>query len=138
MSKTEELERIADELERVVVEGDFDALRLMYAPDATVWHNIDDKDKTVEESLAFIGGLQSVCTRTWNEQTRRTFTENGFVVQHYTCAELKTGEQLRIPSCLVITVRDGKISRVEEYIESRAAAPGFAALAAAGLAEANQ
>ncbi|HZO35607.1 MAG TPA: nuclear transport factor 2 family protein [Solirubrobacteraceae bacterium] len=130
MSNAEDFTRIANELKQAADSGDLDALRNVYATDAVIWHNVDDTEKTVEESLKFLGALRAVTTRTWYADQRLTLTENGFVLQHYTGAELKSGEELSIPSALIVTVKDGKISRLEEYIESNAAAPAFAALAA--------
>src|SRR5262249_52290463 len=93
MSSREEVERVADELVRVAAAGDLDGLRRLYTADATICHNTDDADKSVEDSLRFLGGLRAVCTRVWYEDQRRTLTDSGFVLQHYTCAELGDGQQ---------------------------------------------
>ena len=130
MSNAEDFTRIANELKQAATDGDLDALRGLYATDAVIWHNVDDTEKTVDESLQFLAGLRGVTTRTWYDRQKLTLTEQGFVLEHYTGAELTTGEEMLIPSCLVVTVTDGKIARLNEYIETSAAAPAFAALAA--------
>ena len=45
----------------------------------------------------------------------------GGVVQATTVGTAADGTPVRIPTCLVVTLRDGKIARFEEYADSRAA-----------------
>ncbi|HZO35451.1 MAG TPA: nuclear transport factor 2 family protein [Solirubrobacteraceae bacterium] len=136
MSNNEEKQRLAAELQRAASTSDLEAVRGLFADDATIWHNFDDTAKPAGAALDNLGGMFSVCTRSWHEEPRATVTDDGFVLQHYNCAELVTGEQVRVPSCIIATVRDGQISRFEEYIEVGAAAPLFAAIAAAAGATA--
>ena len=133
MSRNEELKRIAEELQRAATAGDFDGLRQLFAPDAILWHNFDDTAKPVDVALANLAGMQSVLVRSWQEESRTTYTETGFVAQHYGCAELVNGEEVRVPVCVVATVDGGRITRFDEYIEAGAIAPVLAALTSAGV-----
>ncbi|HZO35637.1 MAG TPA: nuclear transport factor 2 family protein [Solirubrobacteraceae bacterium] len=132
MSKNEELQRIADELQRTATTNDIDGLRRLFADDAILWHNFDDTAKPVDVALANLAGMQSVLVRSWQEESRTTYTDTGFVAQHYGCAELVNGDEVRVPVCVVVTVSDGLITRFDEYIEMGAIAPVLAALGAAG------
>jgi ketosteroid isomerase-like protein len=43
------------------------------------------------------------------------------VLQATTVGTNAAGEPVRVPTCLVVTLRDGRIARFEEYADSRAA-----------------
>ncbi|WP_235735596.1 nuclear transport factor 2 family protein [Nocardioides alcanivorans] len=47
--------------------------------------------------------------------------DGGWVLQSTTVGTSAAGDPVRIPSCLVVTVRDGRIARFEEYADSAAA-----------------
>jgi len=132
MSDDRVVRSVADKVARFVADGDLDALRALYAPDARIWHNTDDKDKTVEESLAFLDGLLSVTTKRWYADVRLTPTPSGYVDQHYMCAVMTTGEEVRVPICMVVTLEGERVKRIEEYIETEASGPVTAALLRGG------
>jgi ketosteroid isomerase-like protein len=119
---------VAAKFARFVADGDLDALRALYTPDARIWHNTDDTAKTVEESLEFLGALLSVTTRRWYADVRLTPTPTGYVDQHYVCAVLTTGDEVRVPVCMVVTLDGARVTRLEEYIEPEASGPITAAL----------
>jgi len=119
---------VADKFARFVAEGDLDGLRALYTPDARIWHNTDDHAKTVEESLQFLAGLLSVTTKRWYADVRLMPTPSGYVDQHYVCAVLTTGEEVRVPVCMVVTLDGARVERLEEYIEPEASGPITAAL----------
>jgi len=123
---------VADKVARLVADGDLDGLRAVYTADARIWHNTDDKDKTVDESLEFLAGLLSVTSRRWYADVRLTPTPAGYIDQHYMCAALTTGEEVRVPICMVVTLEGEHIKRLEEYIESAATGPVTAALLRGG------
>ncbi|MET9460038.1 nuclear transport factor 2 family protein [Streptomyces canus] len=122
------VEAVADAFARIAAEGDVEALRALYTDDARVWHNTDDTVKTVEESLVFFEGLLSVTSKRWYEDVRLARTATGYVDQHYMCAMLKTGEEVRVSICAVVTLEGERVKRVDEYIESGACGPVTAAL----------
>jgi ketosteroid isomerase-like protein len=119
---------VADKFARFVAGGDLDALRSLYTPDARIWHNTDDKEKTVEESLEFLDGLLSVTSKRWYADVRLTPTPSGYVDQHYVCAVMTTGEEVRVPICMVVTLEGERVKRVDEYIETGASGPVTTAL----------
>lgn len=53
------------------------------------------------------------------------YAGSGFVVQHTVVMETASGTTISCPACLVVEVRDGLITRIDEYVDP---AP-FAALA---------
>jgi len=128
MSDDPVIQSVADKLARLVADGDIDGLRALYTPDARIWHNTDDREKTVEESLQFLGGLLGVTSKRWYSDVRLTPTPNGYVSQHYVAVVMTTGEEVRVPICMVVTLDGERVKRIDEYIESGAAGPVTAAL----------
>jgi ketosteroid isomerase-like protein len=108
---------VADDLFGAIEKGDVDAVRSIYSADAVIWHNTDDVEQTVDQNLAT---LQWVCDNLAErayEDVRRTEYDGGFVQQH-TLRFTKNGERRGLPACIVATVADGKITRIDEYLDS--------------------
>jgi ketosteroid isomerase-like protein len=69
-----------------------------------------------------------------HEDVRLHVHGGGFVLQVTAVGTAPDGAPIRVPSCLVVTVRDGRITRFEEYADSAAAGPVLTAVAAASRA----
>ena len=52
------------------------------------------------------------------EDVRFEPTATGFVEQHMTCGTSPSGKPFAIPACIVCTVIDGRVSRLDEYLDS--------------------
>ena len=108
---------VADDLFNAIEKGDIDAVRAIYAPDAVIWHNNDEVEQNVDQNLQV---LQWVCTnladRTYEDVRRHEF-DGGFVQQHV-LRFTKNGERRGLPACIVATVAGGKITRIDEYLDS--------------------
>ncbi|MFE4758871.1 nuclear transport factor 2 family protein [Streptomyces mirabilis] len=117
------MKKVSVTIQQIIAAGDLSGLRELYRPDAVVWHNVDDTEKSVDTSLEMMQGMLSVTTKRWYEEVRLTPTHEGFVQQHYTCAELVDGRSMRVPTCMVITLDGERVTRLEEYFESGAATP---------------
>jgi ketosteroid isomerase-like protein len=108
---------VADDLFAAIEKGDVDAVRGIYAPDAVIWHNTDGIEQTVEQNLRT---LQWVCDNLAErayEEVRRTEYDGGFVQQHL-LRFTKGGQRRELPACIVATVADGRITRIDEYLDS--------------------
>jgi uncharacterized protein (TIGR02118 family) len=104
--------------DRALATGDFDSV---YQDDLVSWHSFTNKTVTKAESLAlvasfFAGFQQKGYSRPRYTQIRRIYTDKGFIQQHV--VEATRGDQVfRMPACMVIEVRDGKIAKQEEYLD---------------------
>ena len=108
---------VADDLFTAIEKGDVEGVRSIYAPDAVIWHNTDGIEQTVEQNLRT---LQWVCDNLADrayEDVRRHEFEGGFVQQHV-LRFTKGGERRGMPACIVATVADGRITRIDEYLDS--------------------
>lgn len=117
---------VADRLFAAITAGDVDAVRALYAPDAVVWHNTDGIAQSAEENLRVLGWVVRHLEARRYDEVRRAATDSGFVQQHVLRGSVR-GTPIAIPACIVATVRDGRITRIDEYLDSA----HVAALAAA-------
>jgi ketosteroid isomerase-like protein len=99
-----------------VAAKDFDTMAACYAPDIRIWHSTDRAWQSGEENLATAKATLSAIAGFHYGDPRITATTNGFLLQ----ASLRGkagGNDMDVPVCLVATVRDGKITQAEEYID---------------------
>lgn len=102
--------------------GDNATIRAIYAPDARIWHNTDGLDfpgQTVDENLRVLAWMQTALTGARYDIVARSETPTGFVQQHVLRGTIaKTGAEFVLPACIICTVVDGRITRLDEYFDS--------------------
>ena len=109
---------VADRLFAAIEAGDLEAVRALYAPGAVVWHNTDGAEQTAEENLTVLRWVIDHLADRRYEEVRRSPTASGFVQQHVLRCTRADGERVEVPACLVVTVAGGRITRLEEYLDS--------------------
>jgi ketosteroid isomerase-like protein len=110
---------VADQLFRAIEAGRVDLVGELYATDAVIWHNHDGVEQTPDENLRTLRWLVDNLTGVRYTDIRRSATATGFVQQHVLCVTNRAGTDVEIPACIVATVDDGRITRLEEYLDSR-------------------
>lgn len=115
-----ELAAVADRLLAAIGSGDAAAVREVYAPDARIWHNFDERDQTVDENLATLVDLHRRATGLQYTEIRRFPSPGGFVQQHVLVGQA-AGGVLRIPAMIRFWVDGGRVTRLEEYLDTRQA-----------------
>ena len=114
---------LAERLAAAIDANDLDALREeIYTPDVVVWHNDDQHEQRVEENLKVLNWLHRKVGNKRYEDVVRQATPTGYVEQHVLRGTAPNGTEFEIPACLVVTVTGGRISRIDEYLDSQAAA----------------
>jgi len=98
--------------------GDIEAVRSLYAPDVVVWHNTDGKEQGADENLRTLAWCVRHIRGMRYEDVRCFETPSGFVEQHTLRGTTGSGAELAVPACLVVSVRDGLIARIDEYLDS--------------------
>jgi ketosteroid isomerase-like protein len=111
-----------------VMHVDVDRLRACLAPDAVFWVNIGPSEFTIDQRLQVLELEGQHLAEHSAEDVRITPTERGFVAQLASVGTTTGGEAMRVEVCLVATVDDGLITRVDEYADSEAAKPLLRAL----------
>jgi uncharacterized protein len=110
---------IAERLFAAVAGGDVAAVRVLYAPDVRVWHNVDGIAQSADENLAVLQWVTTHIRGLRYDDVRRQATADGFVQQHVLRGTVGDGVAVEIPACIVATVRDGTITRLDEYLDSK-------------------
>lgn len=102
--------------------GDIETVQAIYAPDAIVWHNTDGIAQPVAENLATLANfIKFVPERRYAERRLDVF-DGGFVEQHLLKGKLRSGKEVSLSACIVCAVKDGRITRLDEYFDSAALA----------------
>src|SRR5262245_2415419 len=101
-----------------VVAADLTAVRACYAPDAVSWHNTDGKEQSVDETLRTLEVLPRFVKDFRYEDARRYALPDGFVEFHTVRCSNAAGVEISIPACVVCSVIEGRIMRMEEYLDS--------------------
>lgn len=115
-----EMNDLGDRLVAAIAAADVEGVRAIYAPDAAIWHNFDQRDQNVEENLATLVDLHRRASNLKYTEIRRWLIDGGFVQQHVLTGEAKGGP-LAMPAMIRFEVVDGRITRLEEYLDTRQA-----------------
>jgi ketosteroid isomerase-like protein len=110
--------KLCHDLLDAIEQGDLAGVERCYAPDMTMWFNVTDATSTREQNLeALAKGRDIQRRRLYNDRTIDTF-DDGFLAR-YTCnVVLHDGSTVALWACLVAEVRDGKIVKLFEYLDS--------------------
>jgi ketosteroid isomerase-like protein len=111
---------VADRLFAAIEAGDVDAVRGLYDPAVEVWHNTDRAGQGREANLATLDWVVRNLKGLRYTDVRRSATDDGFVQRHVLVATNRAGRRVEVPACIVATVREGRITRLDEYLDSAA------------------
>jgi len=115
---TEDIDLIANPFFAAITAGNIEAVKAAYAPSATIWHNFDEKDQVPEDNALTLAFLHSRAQNLQYTEIRRFASPGGFVQQHVLVGDAKGG-RLRVPAIIRFWVEDGRITRLEEYLDTR-------------------
>ena len=119
MTNHEEIDALATSFFQALENQNIDRMAEIYADDATVWKNYDQKAISKKDSLAFVGGVGAYLKDIKYQNVRRYVFDGGFAQNHiFTGTVRETGDKLEIPVCLIAKVADGHITSIEEYLDS--------------------
>lgn len=119
MSSTDtEHRRLCHALFDAIEAGDIDAVATCYAPDMTLWFNATGETMTRDDNLAALAkGRELHRRRTYNDRIVNTF-DDGFVIQYTLNVVTHKGSEVALSAGLVAEIRDGKITKLFEYLDS--------------------
>jgi uncharacterized protein len=98
--------------------GDIEALREIYAPEALIWHNDDLLEQSVDDNLTVLMGLHRAVSGLRYDIIRRAPAADGVLQQHVLRGTLPNGAEVELHAAMYLQVRDGHITRIEEYQDS--------------------
>jgi uncharacterized protein len=118
----EEIERFAEHFVDTVQRGDAEAMRACYREDGVIWHNTDGIEQTIDANIKVLKWFVETLPDRRYTVLRREVIPDGFMQQHVLSATLPNGEQWKMDACVIVRLKDGKIERLDEYIDSAAGA----------------
>ncbi|MBB3982830.1 ketosteroid isomerase-like protein [Sphingobium fontiphilum] len=112
------IETLGERFAAALGAGDIAALDALFAPDFEVWYNFSDATLDRKQALTFFQSyFTAVQVRFRN--VRRLPTPDGWVQQHRVDARGADGFRIdNLPAIIVFTLRDDRIARIEEYLDS--------------------
>ena len=117
MNETEIL-ALADRLFGAIEAGDVEGVRGCYAPDVQVWHNFDDKTQSLEENLTTLSWMVGRLGDRRYDISRRDVVADGLWQLHVLRGTVvSTGEPFAMPAAMLLTMADGRITRIAEYLD---------------------
>jgi uncharacterized protein len=109
---------IAAALHAALATGEATAFGDLCAEDVVVWHNSDRVDLGKDSALERISALTRQADKVTVEVVRLAQTDFGFADQIVLRGTLRaTGQPLELHNCLLVTVRGGKVERLDEYVD---------------------
>jgi ketosteroid isomerase-like protein len=114
---------VAERLFAAIAAGDIDAVAALYHPDIAVWHNSDGMEQTAQDNLLILRWVARNIGELRYEDVRWSETPSGFVQQHVMRGVAPSGTPIEVPACIVATVENGKITRLDEYLDAAHTAP---------------
>jgi ketosteroid isomerase-like protein len=112
-----------DRLLAAITSGNTEAAAAVYDPAAVIWHSNDNAEQAVADNLRVLRWVHRTIEGIRYEEVRRTPMESGQVVQEHVLRGTVKGRPVEIVACLVVAFgEDGRITRLEEYLDSVQAA----------------
>lgn len=111
---------VARRLMDAIQAGDVATVAELYADDMVGWRNFDRRELDKSAMVRVIEYLAKRVRDLRYEGIRVETTASGYVQQHVLHATAPDGTRIESPACLVVEVRDGRIRRLEEYLDSAA------------------
>ena len=107
--------------------ADVDAVRAVYSPDARIWHNFDKKLQSAEENIESMLWLHTVLKNVNYDIQNLIAIPGGFLQQHILRGTLvASGDDFAMHACAICKVENGRITGLEEYLDTAQAKPLFA------------
>jgi ketosteroid isomerase-like protein len=113
-----EILALADRLFGAIEAGDVEGVRGCYAPDVRVWHNFDDKTQSLEENLTTLSWMVGRLGDRRYDISRRDVVADGLWQLHVLRGTVvSTGEPFAMPAAMLLTMADGRITSIAEYLD---------------------
>ncbi len=109
---------LAERFVGAIQSGDTATVRACYAPDAKLWHNNDGVEQTVDQNMKVLDWFIRTLPDRQYRLVRREALPDGFMQQHVLEATLPDGTKWAMDACVVCRVKNGVITRLDEYLDS--------------------
>src|SRR5262245_12373030 len=121
---------LAEELLAKTRALDLDGMRALFARGVVFWSNVGETESGLDQRMAFMALEKEVFEALEIEDVRIAVFDGGFVQQCDFTGTVAGGITVRIPTCLVVRVAEGRVTRFEEYVSMEHIKPVVDAIAA--------
>ena len=111
--------------------GDREAVLAAVTDDAVVWQNHDDREKAFSDRIDGLMRASRVSTGFRYVERRYLALPDGVLLQHRLQGTVPDRGAFDAPIIVRAFLRDGRLSRFEEYFDQKALDPLYAAMATA-------
>ena len=98
-------------------QADESSIRQCYAQDAVIWHNFDGLEQTVDDNIASLHWLRGHLNDIQYVDVVHSDIADGLLQRHVMTGKSASGESLSMPACVIFTIEDERITRLEEYLD---------------------
>ncbi len=113
----DEIETLAIKFFAAIQAGDIETVAATYSDDAVIWHNYDQIEQHKADNLRTLQYVIATVQGRSYDDVRRTVLDDGFVQQHV-LRGTAPGGPLEVPAMLRVWVADGRITRLDEYLDT--------------------
>lgn len=130
---------IIERMYNALARGDVAGARACCTADSVVWHSFDRIALDLDETVKGWEDLVAAFPERGFADVRLAPTPDGWVVRQLMVGHTPTGVRVAWPLCAFVTLRDGLIARLDEYIDRTGSyvlhddAPPLAELTTPGL-----
>jgi ketosteroid isomerase-like protein len=101
------------------IEGkDPEGVAALYSDDIEVWHNFSNACQDKATNLGVLAALCANVPEVRYEVTERMLLEDGRVMQRHLLRARVGEEEIVIPACIFLAIEDGRIRRIDEYLDT--------------------
>jgi uncharacterized protein len=118
------IESVATEFFGAVERGDEEALDRLYDDEVAIWHNFTGKSMDKQSNMSALLKLASVGTAKYKVLEKHVAGDR-VVQRHILEVSTRSGNRMSIPAAIFLTIRNGRIVRIDEYIDSAHVVPGL-------------
>lgn len=108
---------VIDRMFAALSAGDLAEAAACFTPDARIWHSFDCIAHDLGGIMAEWAGLVVGFPQRDFVDVRRQPTPGGFVQQHVMTGITASGARKAWPVCIVVRIENGRIARLDEYID---------------------
>lgn len=125
MSTDRTTDEVADAVFGAIERGDMEMLTSLWADDIEVWHSNDGVVQDKAQNLAVLGWMTANTETVEYRDIVREPTAAGFVQRHVLHLTFADGRTADLPIAIFVSVRDGQVIRIDEYMDSGHIAVAF-------------
>jgi ketosteroid isomerase-like protein len=119
---------VVDAFFRAIEQSDVGALQRIYDEELRVWHNFDGLTQNKSQNIETLANVVTHTRRIEYVVQERIVLGDRVAQRHQMHITTLSGKSLEIPAVIFLTVRDGRISRIEEYLDRTQLNPLYAEL----------